>query len=340
MAEIKIFLASSNELKADRDQFEILIRRKNDEWKTEGKPYLNLEIWEEVSEAVSITGRSQEEYNQIIKTVDIFVLLFWTKVGKYTAEEFKVAKKQFLETGKPRIIVYQKAIAPEKQEQSLKDFTNSLIVNAEEEYFWGNYEHFDTLQLKFEKELAIYYKKYFAPKTHTEMLATTLFAGLLTTYQSGALDFLKDIGLDTAKDIAKETLKSLGEKVVGYFKGKKEGEKELKVLKLATNEQNIDDFKEQSVTVLELLKTTVENDADFRKEVESILNGLDSEKQNELANAAKKMVSNVSNITGNNNNVLQNINNSTIHIGDNVGRDKIGKQVNYYKNSKDDEEKM
>ena len=79
----------------------------------------------------------------------------------------------------------------------MKDFTNSLIVNAEEEYFWGHYEIFDTLQLKFEKELVIYYKKYFSPKTHTEMLATTLFAGLLTTYQSGALDFLKDIGLDT-----------------------------------------------------------------------------------------------------------------------------------------------
>jgi ribonuclease HI len=55
MAEIKIFLASSNELKADRNQFEILIRRKNDEWKAEGKPYLNLEIWEEVSEAMSTT---------------------------------------------------------------------------------------------------------------------------------------------------------------------------------------------------------------------------------------------------------------------------------------------
>jgi hypothetical protein len=54
------------------------------------------------------------------------------------------------------------------------------------------------LQLKFEKELVIYYKKYFSPKTHTEMLVTTLFAGLLTTYhQSGAVDF---IGLDTVKD--------------------------------------------------------------------------------------------------------------------------------------------
>jgi hypothetical protein len=337
MQKIKIFLASSNELKEDRNQFEILIRRKNDEWIAEGKPYLELQIWEEASDAMSAT-RSQDEYNKIIQEVDIFVMLFWIKVGKYTHEEFTLAKKLFQETGKPRVLVYQKMANPENQEQSLKDFINVLLTQ-DKEYFWGNYEHFDTLQLKFEKELNHYYRKYFSPKTPTEMLATTLFAGLLSTYQSGALDFLKDIGLETAKDVAKETLKSLGEKVVGYFKGKKEGEKELKVLKLATNEQNIDDFKEQSVTVLELLKTTVENDAGFRKEVESILNGLDSEKQTALENAAGKMVSNVSNITGNNNQVFQGINNSTTHIGDNVGRDKIGKQVNHYKNSKDDEGK-
>ena len=43
-------------------------------------------------------------------------------------------KKQFIETGKPRIIVYQKAIASEKQEQSLKDFIASLLEN-DKEYF-------------------------------------------------------------------------------------------------------------------------------------------------------------------------------------------------------------
>ncbi len=160
MQKIKIFLASSNELKEDRDQFEILIRRKNNEWIAENKPYLELQIWEEASDAMSAT-RSQDEYNKIIQEVDIFVMLFWTKVGKYTHEEFKLAKKLFEETGKPRILVYQKAASPEKQEQSLKDFITSLLEN-DKEYFWGNYEHFDTLALKFEKELKFFYSKYVA----------------------------------------------------------------------------------------------------------------------------------------------------------------------------------
>ncbi len=160
MQKIKTFLASSNELKADRDQFEIFIRRKNNEWIAEGKPYLELQIWEEASDAMSAT-RSQDEYNKIIKEVDIFVMLFWTKVGKYTHEEFTLAKKLFQETGKPRVLVYQKAANPENQEQSLKDFITSLL-QKDKEYFWGNYDHFDTLARNFEKELRMFYSKYLA----------------------------------------------------------------------------------------------------------------------------------------------------------------------------------
>lgn len=105
--------------------------------------------------------RSQDEYNKIIKEVDIFVMLFWTKVGKYTHEEFALAKKLFQETGKPRVLVYQKAANSENQEQSLKDFINTLLTQ-DKEYFWGNYEHFDTLALKFDKELRMFYSKYLA----------------------------------------------------------------------------------------------------------------------------------------------------------------------------------
>jgi uncharacterized protein YdbL (DUF1318 family) len=330
MTEIKIFLASSNELKEDRNEIEMAIRRLNDDWQQENKPYLNLEIWEEVSEAMSATGRSQEEYNRIIQMVDIFVLLFWTKVGKYTHEEFSLAKQLFQKTGKPQVIVYQKFAPPEKQAQSLKDFINSLTVNPQDEYFCGQYEHIDTLLRKLEKEIVNYYKKHFSPKTPTEMLASTLFTALLATYQSGALDFVKEIGIETAKDIAKDTLKSLGEKVTNYFKGKKE-EDTFDALENSVTKQNTEKFKAKSGEVLELLKSAVENDASFKQEVESILNlnGLDKAKQEELAKATGQVVHNVSNITGNNNVNIQGNNNSTITInGDYVGRDKIGKQIN------------
>lgn len=40
----KIFLASSNELKADRDQFAIFINRKNTDWHAKGV-FLELVVW-------------------------------------------------------------------------------------------------------------------------------------------------------------------------------------------------------------------------------------------------------------------------------------------------------
>ena len=106
MEEKKIFLASSSELSADRKEFEIFIGRKNQEWVGKGV-LLKLEIWEDFLDAMSKT-RLQDEYNKAIGQCDIFVMLFWTKVGQYTAEEFEHAFKQFQATNKPFIFTYFK----------------------------------------------------------------------------------------------------------------------------------------------------------------------------------------------------------------------------------------
>jgi hypothetical protein len=102
----KLFLASSSELKGDRDQFEIFIGRKNQEWVGKGV-FLKPVIWENFLDAMSQT-RLQDEYNKAIGECDIFVMLFWTKVGKYTEEEFEHAFKQFQATNKPFIFSYFK----------------------------------------------------------------------------------------------------------------------------------------------------------------------------------------------------------------------------------------
>ena len=104
----KIFLASSAELKADRDQFEILINRKNKDWVARGV-FLELVIWEDFLDAMSQTTL-QDEYNEAIRGCDIFVMLFCTKVGKYTEEEFETAFKQFKATNKPFVFTYFKDV--------------------------------------------------------------------------------------------------------------------------------------------------------------------------------------------------------------------------------------
>ncbi len=102
----KIFLASSSELKEDRQEFEVLVARQNNEWVRRGA-YLELIIWEDFLDAMSQT-RLQDEYNKAVRECDIFVMLFSTKVGRYTQEEFETAFGQFKASNRPLIFTYFK----------------------------------------------------------------------------------------------------------------------------------------------------------------------------------------------------------------------------------------
>ncbi len=72
---------------------------------------LRLEIWEDMGAELN-NSLKQEDYNKILNEAEILVLLFWTKMGKYTLEEFDLNYKRFLETGKPLIYVYEKTLPP------------------------------------------------------------------------------------------------------------------------------------------------------------------------------------------------------------------------------------
>src|SRR6516162_2959318 len=108
MITIKVFLASSSELKDDRTAFEIFVGRKNKEWVTRGV-FLELVLWEDFLDVLSKT-RLQDEYNAAIRTCDLVVMLFWTKVCPYTEEEFDAAVGQFRANEKPFILVYFKDV--------------------------------------------------------------------------------------------------------------------------------------------------------------------------------------------------------------------------------------
>jgi len=82
MKTIEIFLASSSELLEDRRAFEIFLNRRNKILVKEGI-FLELVIWEDFLDAMSVT-RLQDEYNKALEKSEIFIMLFYTKVGKYT----------------------------------------------------------------------------------------------------------------------------------------------------------------------------------------------------------------------------------------------------------------
>ncbi|CAN5782740.1 hypothetical protein BH24BAC1_BH24BAC1_40890 [soil metagenome] len=153
MAKKKIFLASSSELKEDRQQFEVFINRKNKEWHDKGV-FLELVVWEDFLDAVSKT-RLQDEYNQAIRESDIFLMLFFTKVGKYTEEEFETAFGKFKEKKKPFIFTYFKD-APISTGSINKDMLSLLTFKeklSQLGHFYSTYQNVEALQLKFGQQL-------------------------------------------------------------------------------------------------------------------------------------------------------------------------------------------
>lgn len=147
MQKVKLFLASSSELKADREQFEIFIYRKCKAWHDKGI-FLHLDVWEDFTDAMSAEGL-QSEYNKAVASSDIFILLVHNKVGKYTSEEFEKAFGQFSETNKPFIFTYFKTprtTQDREDTQSLWAFEDKLkeLKHYKTEYLTieGLREHF------------------------------------------------------------------------------------------------------------------------------------------------------------------------------------------------------
>ena len=153
LKQIKVFLASSAELKSEREQFEIFINRENNRLIEKGI-YLKLEIWEDFIDAMSQT-RLQDEYNIVVKHADILVSLFFTKVGKYTLEEFETAFGQFKKTGKPLVFTFFKDAAINTEQitdeiQTLLDFRKKLDALG---HFRTIYKNIEGLQLHFKNQL-------------------------------------------------------------------------------------------------------------------------------------------------------------------------------------------
>lgn len=153
MAKVRIFLASSSELADDRQALDQLVSRKNKLWHDRGV-FLELQMWEDFLDVMSKT-RLQDEYNTVIRDCDLFVLLFWSKVGRYTLEEFEAAVGSFRSAAKPFILVYFKT-APkasggsDADRQSLEAFEDRLEQLG---HYKTAYHQADRLALHFSEQL-------------------------------------------------------------------------------------------------------------------------------------------------------------------------------------------
>jgi internalin A len=163
---IRIFLASSQELEYDRKEFEIFINRENKYFVEGHGVFLKLELWEDFIDAMS-QRRLQDEYNKIVRGCDLFVSLFWTKVGPYTREEFEAAFGAFQETGTPHIYTYfnETPVEPAKMlsgAKSLNEFQDTLNKLG---HFHTHYKNIDDLKHLFSKQLRTWIPKLLQKET-------------------------------------------------------------------------------------------------------------------------------------------------------------------------------
>jgi hypothetical protein len=162
MQTIRIFLASSIELETDRKAFESFLYQKSKLWQKERNFFFELVNWEDFADAMAAT-RLQDKYNEDILICDFFVMLCWTKVGRYTEEEFKTARKQFLETGKPLVYTYFKdAPATQEKHASLEAFDKMLVEMG---HFKTVYKNTEGFLLHFNNQLDKVYRPAAVPVT-------------------------------------------------------------------------------------------------------------------------------------------------------------------------------
>jgi hypothetical protein len=68
---------------------------------------VRLLIWED-GKHIGKSLRSQDNYNLEIEQCNLFAMMFYSKIGKYSSEEFEKAKSLFNKAAIPRICIFQK----------------------------------------------------------------------------------------------------------------------------------------------------------------------------------------------------------------------------------------
>lgn len=148
---VKIFLASSSELKTERKEFREFISIENDRLAKQGI-YIQIVQWEYFIDAMSKT-RLQDEYNLAVGESDIFVSLFFKKVGRYTEEEFDKAFGEFKKNGKPLIYTYFKDVKQSEEDGSKSNREMFKIKLSKLGHYPTVYTSTADLHLQFRRQL-------------------------------------------------------------------------------------------------------------------------------------------------------------------------------------------
>ena len=93
MRTVNIFIASSAELRKERDELTDLFLDLNSESFYAKEIRLHAERWEYADSSMR-TIRKEDEYLMRLRTCEISITMFWHTLGQYTVEELDVAEAE------------------------------------------------------------------------------------------------------------------------------------------------------------------------------------------------------------------------------------------------------
>ena len=154
MKTIKVFIASSEELRLERLEFTDMLQHLNRILKPRGVEIEPVK-WEYLDASMGPLHK-QEEYNQELKTCELCLVLYWTRFGDYTKSEFDTAYSELCAGRNPqKLYVYFKdadEITPE-----LRAFKESF--DTQYGHFFCRFENVDTMKLNFLLQFEAYQNK-------------------------------------------------------------------------------------------------------------------------------------------------------------------------------------
>lgn len=124
MKTLKIFLASSEELKYERKLVSELVTKLNYRW-SKYNITIRLNEWEYCNSAMS-KQHKQEDYNKELRQSNMCVILFWTRFGMYTSMELDLA--------------YEMLVSDSELNQMRVLFKRSKDMSSELKVFKTNFE--------------------------------------------------------------------------------------------------------------------------------------------------------------------------------------------------------
>jgi hypothetical protein len=118
----------------------------------------DLVLWENFVDAMSKEGL-QKEYNRAIADCDVFVMLFFTKVGPYTLEEFETAFTDGKAGSGPRIFTYFRNdfVLTGDIDDSIKSLLDFKARLRELHHYVTHYRNTEDLQYQFSRQLEMLY---------------------------------------------------------------------------------------------------------------------------------------------------------------------------------------